>query len=64
LNPPSTRRCVTPSGLAEAGIASSVGSRGDPYDYALVESTIGLFKTEVIHLKGPWVIGKPSNSAR
>jgi transposase InsO family protein len=40
--------------LAEAGIAPSVGSRGDSYDNALAESMIGLFKTEVIQLKGPW----------
>jgi transposase InsO family protein len=40
--------------LTEAGIAPSVGSRGDSYDNALAESVIGLFKTEVIHRKGPW----------
>jgi putative transposase len=40
--------------LADAGIAPSVGSRGDSYDNALAESIIGLFKTEVIQLKGPW----------
>jgi transposase InsO family protein len=40
--------------LAEAGMAPSVGSRGDSYDNALAESIIGLFKTEVIQLKGPW----------
>jgi transposase InsO family protein len=40
--------------LAEAGIAPSVGSRGDSYDHAIAESIIGLFKTEVIQLKGPW----------
>ena len=40
--------------LAEASIAPSVGSRGDSYDNALAESIIGLFKTEVIQLKGPW----------
>jgi putative transposase len=40
--------------LTEAGIAPSVGSRGDSYDNALAESIIGLFKTEVIHRKGPW----------
>jgi transposase InsO family protein len=39
--------------LAEAGIAPSVGSRGDSYHNALAESIIGLFKTEVIQLKGP-----------
>jgi len=40
--------------LAEAGIAPSVGSRGDAYDNALAESVIGLFKTEVIQRQGPW----------
>ena len=40
--------------LAEAGIAPSVGSRGDSYDNALAESVIGLFKTEVIQRRGPW----------
>ena len=40
--------------LEEAGIAPSVGSRGDSYDTALAESVIGLFKTEVIRRTGPW----------
>ena len=40
--------------LTDAGIQPSVGSRGDAYDNALAESVIGLFKTEVIRLKGPW----------
>ena len=40
--------------LAEAGIQCSVGSTGDSYDNALAESIIGLFKTEVIHKRGPW----------
>jgi transposase InsO family protein len=40
--------------LAEAGIEPSVGSRGDPYDNALAETVIGLFKTEVIRHQGPW----------
>jgi transposase InsO family protein len=40
--------------LAAAGIASSVGSVGDSYDNALAESVIGLFKTEVIRVRGPW----------
>lgn len=39
--------------LAEAGAAPSLGSVGDAYDNALVESVIGLFKTEVIHRRGP-----------
>lgn len=40
--------------LADAGIAPSVGSRGDAYDNALAESVIGLFTTEVIQRRGPW----------
>jgi len=40
--------------LAEAGIQCSVGTTGDSYDNALAESVIGLFKTEVIHPRGPW----------
>ena len=39
--------------LAEAGIEPSVGSVGDSYDNALAE-TIGLFKADVIHRRGPW----------
>ena len=44
--------------LADAGIAPSVGSRGDSYDNALAESVIGLFKTEVIQRQGPWRHGE------
>jgi len=40
--------------LAEAGIAPSVGSRGDSYDNALAETINGLYKTELIHRRGPW----------
>ena len=40
--------------LAEAGIEPSVGSVGDSYDNALAETIIGLYKTEVIHCRGPW----------
>jgi putative transposase len=40
--------------LAEAGIDSSVGSRGDSYDNALAETINGLYKTELIHRRGPW----------
>ena len=40
--------------LAEAGIAASVGSRGDSYDNALAESFHGLYKAELIHKCGPW----------
>jgi putative transposase len=40
--------------LAAAGVDASVGSVGDAYDNALAESTIGLFKTELIKPRGPW----------
>jgi len=40
--------------LAEAGIAPSIGAAGDAYDNAMAESTIGLYKTELIHRQGPW----------
>lgn len=40
--------------LAEAGVVTSVGSRGDSYDNALAESIIGLYKTELIRKRGPW----------
>jgi len=40
--------------LAEAGMQSSVGSRGDSYDNALAETINGLYKTEVIRPRGPW----------
>ncbi len=34
--------------LAEAGISGSIGTVGDALDNALMESTIGLYKTELI----------------
>lgn len=40
--------------LTEAGVALSVGSKGDSYDNALAETIIGLYKTEVIGRRGPW----------
>lgn len=40
--------------LQEARIAPSVGTVGDALDNALAESTIGLYKTEVIKPNGPW----------
>jgi putative transposase len=39
--------------LAEAGVVTSVGSRGDSYDNALAESFNGLYKAELIHRR-PW----------
>ncbi len=40
--------------LADAGAVRSVGSRGDSNGNALAESVVGLFKTELIRMKGPW----------
>ncbi|MFJ9817745.1 DDE-type integrase/transposase/recombinase [Streptomyces sp. NPDC101151] len=40
--------------LHQEGIAASIGSVGDAYDNALMESTIGLFKTELIKPRRPW----------
>jgi putative transposase len=40
--------------LAAAGVQPSVGSAGDAYDNALAETVIGLYKTELIKLHGPW----------
>ncbi len=31
-----------------------MGSRGDSYDNALAETINGLYKTELIHRRGPW----------
>ena len=40
--------------LVDAGVDASVGSVGDAYDNALAETTIGLYKTEMIRREGPW----------
>ena len=40
--------------LVEEQAVTSVGSRGDSYDNALAETTIGLFKTELFRPGGPW----------
>lgn len=40
--------------LQAAGIAASIGSVGDAYDNALMESTIGLYKTELVKPQRPW----------
>jgi transposase InsO family protein len=40
--------------LAVNDIVASVGSRGDSYDNALVESFNGLYKWELIYRQGPW----------
>ena len=40
--------------LDENDIVASVGSKGDSYDNALVESFNGLYKWELIYPRGPW----------
>ena len=40
--------------LLDAGIDASIGTVGDALDNALAESTIGLYKTELIKRRGPW----------
>ena len=40
--------------LTDAGIKASVGTTGDSYDNALAETINGLYKTELIHHRGPW----------
>ncbi|SNT53617.1 Transposase InsO and inactivated derivatives [Rhodococcoides kyotonense] len=40
--------------LVESGIAGSIGSVGDALDNALMESTIGLYKTELIDRQKSW----------
>ena len=40
--------------LAAEGIVPSIGSVGDALDNALMESAIGLYKTELIARRGPW----------
>lgn len=47
--------------LAEAGIAPSVGSKGDSYDNALADTINGLYKARLIHRGGPW---KSPNSVK
>lgn len=40
--------------LEDVNAVRSVGSKGDSYDNALVETINGLYKAEVIRKKGPW----------
>ena len=48
-----TERLLGPTYTSD-GIEPFVGSVGASYDNALAETVIGLFKTEVIHRRGPW----------
>lgn len=51
--------------LDRAGIAASIGSVGDALDNALMESTIGLYKTELIKPpSGPGARSPRSSSPR
>lgn len=40
--------------LEDAGVAPSVGSRGDSYDNALAEAFNSLYEWEVAYRQGPW----------
>lgn len=40
--------------LNESGLAGSIGSVGDALDNALMESTIGLYETELIDQRKSW----------
>jgi putative transposase len=40
--------------LADNGVVASVGSKGDSYDNAMIESFNGLYKWELIYPHGPW----------
>jgi putative transposase len=40
--------------LIDSGVEASIGTVGDALDNALAESLIGLYKTELIKLRGPW----------
>jgi putative transposase len=40
--------------LVDAGIAASVGTKGDSYHNAMAEALNGTYKTELVKLHGPW----------
>ena len=48
--------------LADNDIVASVGSKGDSYDNALVESFNGLYKWELIYRQAPGGVLKMSSS--
>ena len=39
--------------FAKSGIRPSIGTVGDTYDHALVETANGLYKAELIHTQNP-----------
>ena len=50
--------------LIDAGVDGSIGSVGDAYDNALAETTIGLYKTELIRRVGRGRRSSRSSSPR
>ena len=40
--------------LSDNGVVASVGSKGDSYDNAMIESFNGLYEWELIYSHGPW----------
>ena len=40
--------------VRDNGVVASVGSKGDSYDNAMIESFNGLYKSELIYRQGPW----------
>ena len=48
--------------LADVGALASIGSVGDAFDNAMVESIIGLYKTECVRHEGPSPGSMISNS--
>jgi putative transposase len=54
MHPGSTCRPATPNASRAEGAVTSVGSRGDSYDHATAESIMGLYKRELISMRGPW----------
>jgi putative transposase len=50
----SSRALPSRSVFIDAGADPSIGSLGEGYDNALAETTIGLYKTELINRRGPW----------
>ncbi|HEU4915920.1 MAG TPA: integrase core domain-containing protein [Acidimicrobiia bacterium] len=47
-------RSATGSGSPDNGVVASVGSKGDSFDHAMIESFNGLYKWELIYPHGPW----------
>ena len=50
--------------MIEATIDASIGTVGDVLDNAPMESTMGLYKAELIKKQGPYKTWLPSNGYR